>query len=389
MFKVCYTVDAPYAGGAERYVSLIAGCLDRSLFEPFVLMKRNRDLEGWRHQVEKNDVRVLDVEMDLPFQPHHAIGICRALHRIGPHIVHINMPGPYDGQMGLLAPLARLSGASAILVTEHLPMVERLWKRALVKEISYRWVDRILTVCHANLPYLHDRQRVHPRKTAVIYNALPRDFGKRGRRDREAARRQLNLPDDSLGIVMVGALKKRKGLTVLINALATLQDLSWRLIVVGDGEERASSEQLAAGLGLEQRVRFLGAIPEEEVEKILCAVDLLALPSFVEGMPYVILEAMACELPVVASRINGVPEAAVEGETARLVPPGDVESLGAALRELINDSELRYRFGRNARARFEKYFTLDTQVEAIQSTYLEILGVTRSEGVSIGNEAAS
>ncbi|NIM19408.1 MAG: glycosyltransferase [Candidatus Latescibacteria bacterium] len=375
MIKVCYTVDAPYAGGSERYIALIAGALDRTHFEPYVLAKRGPGLNEWCRDLERKDVEVLDAEMGLPFRPLDAIGIIRALLRISPDIVHVNVPGPYDGQMGLLAPISRLCGGSRVVVTEHLPMVEKLWKRAFVKGISYRWVDKVLTVCNANIPYLIERQKISAAKIRVIPNALPQNYGLKAVPKRKTTRETLALPDNVIGLAVVGSLIERKGLPVLLDALVPLMDLSWMLFVAGEGEKRQTYERLVNELQIRDRVRFLGHISGNGVERLLCAMDVLVLPSFMEAMPYVILEAMACGLPVVASRIFGIPEMVGDESTAFLVPPGDTGGLSEGLRKVLTSPELRRRMGKSARNRFEKYFTLDKQIAAIHSTYFELIGM--------------
>jgi hypothetical protein len=169
MIRVCYMVDAPFLGGAERYVSRIALALDRSQFHASLIVRQSAEnddggLAQWASAVEASGVPLARVRMGLPFRPWDAIGILRAIEAFSADIVHVNMPGPYSGQMGLLAPLARMAGARSVVVTEHLPMVERLWKRALVKRIAYRYVDLALTVCHANVSYMLTRQRVPAEK---------------------------------------------------------------------------------------------------------------------------------------------------------------------------------------------------------------------------------
>ncbi len=378
MIKVCYIVDADYAGGAERYILLIARGLDRSRFEPVVLIKAGADLEHWRRDTERAGIEMHEVGMGLPFQPWTAVGIYRTLQRLRPDIVHLNVPGPYDGQMGLLAPLARLAGAAAVVTTEHLPMVERLWKRAFLKNLTSGWVDRVLTVCRANVPYLVERQNVRPGKVAVIYNALPERFGARRDLERGESRAKFNLVLDTTALVMIGSLIERKGLPVLLEALTPLIDLDWRLLVAGDGEDRAAFEQKTVQLGLEERVDFLGFQPEAEVEKLLSAGDVLVLPSYMEAMPYVILEAMACRLPVIASNIYGIPEMVEDGKTACLVEPGQVEPLSRCLREMISFRSAREVMGRRARERFEEIFTIEKQIESIQAIYNELMGIFTS-----------
>lgn len=371
--RLCFAVDAPYAGGAERYVSLLASGVDRQLFEPFVLAKDAAGLDGWSRELTASGVPVTRVPMDLPFHPSHVFPLMSALRRIAPHVVHVNMPGPYDGQMGLLAPLSRLAGCAGVVTTEHLPRVERLAKRAAVKALSYAFVDRVLTVCRANEPYLAGRQGVPAHKIGVVYNGIRATYGSGRHGKREERRRALGLEPGGFGLVFVGSLEDRKGLGVLIEGLAGVAGADWRLFVVGTGERESAYREISRERGIGDRLRFLGGLSEEEVEGVLCASDALVLPSFMEGMPYVILEAMACSLPVIATRVDGIPEAAPDGDSALLVEPGDAAGLGAAIRRLADDEPLRKTLGERGRRRFERLFTLDRHISRMQSIYFDLV----------------
>ena len=371
--RVCFAVDASYSGGAERYISLLASGIDRGVFEPFVLAKTGAPLDPWCERVATGGVEVVRVPMDLPFRPAHAFPVVSRLSAMAPHIVHINMPGPYSGQMGLLAPLARAAAGARVVVTEHLPRVEYLWKRALVKGVSYLYVDRVLTVCRSNVPFLVDRQRVPEHKIRVVYNGVPAAYGSRKDEWREAARSELGLDDETAGIVFVGSLIERKGMGVLLDALSGIGRGGWRLFIIGSGADQPVYERVVRDKALEKSARFLGDVSEDQVERVLCASDLLVSPSFMEGMPYVILEAMGCARPVVASRIDGIPEAVPDGDAAILVPPGDPPALRAAIERLLGDATLRQTLGENGRRRFEQLFTLDRHVKQMESVYLDLV----------------
>jgi glycosyltransferase involved in cell wall biosynthesis len=366
-------VDAPYAGGAEVYVGLLATHLPRDRFEARVVVKAEARLEDWVGELRRSGVPVYEVPMDLPYAPHHAPKIWRVLARLRPHVAHVNLPGPYDGQMALLVPLARLAGASRVVVTEHLPMVERLWKRAALKSLAYRWLDWAFTVCRANLPYLVERQGVPADRVSAVPNGLPRAFGTRYRGERERVRSELALKPEETAVVVVGSLIPRKGQDTLLRAMAKLERSDWRLFVVGEGSERVRYEALARSLGLTHRVRFLGQKSREKVEELLAGMDLLVIPSSMEAMPYVLLEGMAAGLPVVASAIFGIPEVVVPGETGWLFPKGDENALASQLREALDAPERRRAMGEAARRRFEKYFTLERQVEVIACHYERLL----------------
>lgn len=149
------------------------------------------------------------------------------------------------------------------------------------------------------------------------------------------------LPDLPPGFLLfVGRLRIRKGVEVLLTALdlLRLQGVAAPLVIAGDGEHRAALEAAAARRGLDaSAVRFLGRADAARVRALLAAARALVVPSTYEGMPLVILEAMAAGLPVIASRVSGIPEVVVDGETGWLVPPEDPEALAAALAELLAD----------------------------------------------------
>jgi glycosyltransferase involved in cell wall biosynthesis len=122
-----------------------------------------------------------------------------------------------------------------------------------------------------------------------------------------------------------------------------------RLTLVGDGPERAGLEARAQGLG--GHVDFVGYKSQTEVAALLREATALVLPSFAEGLPVVLMEALAAGVPVVATRIAGVAELVEDGVSGRLVPPGDVVALRAALAEVLGDAEMRARMGAAGRAK--------------------------------------
>jgi len=375
MIRVCYMVDAPFLGGAERYVSRVALGLDRRAFLPSLVVREPADdaMAAWVDGMEREGIRVVRVPMRLPFRPGDARGILAALDAIAPDLVHVNMPGPYDGQMGILAPLARMAGVRAVVTTEHLPMVERLWKRALVKRVAYRAVDCVVTVCRANVPYLTGAQSVPAWKVRVVPNGVRGDYGSAAP-PREASRARFGLPAGDSVVAFVGNLLRHKGLHRVIEALPAGPDARWHLVVAGSGPEEAVCRELAEGRGVAGRVTFLGALAPADVEALLAGVDVLALPSTIEGMPYVVLEAMASGVAVVAGAVFGIPEMIDDGVHGYLVNPTDAGALRAALERLLRDRGHTAAMGAAARARFRSEFTLERQLRAMESLYQELAG---------------
>lgn len=153
---------------------------------------------------------------------------------------------------------------------------------------------------------------------------------------------------DMIRLLFVGSLIPRKGLHDLLKALADPAFNKLVLEVVGDGYYRQQLKVMCEELGLQHRTHWRGMLPPEQVARVMRASDLLCLPSYMEGRPNVVNEAMASGIPVVATRIGGIPDMILEGETGLLFEPGSIEGMRKCLRTLIGDDELRKRMGRAA-----------------------------------------
>lgn len=163
-------------------------------------------------------------------------------------------------------------------------------------------------------------------------------------------------------LLFVGRLAPVKGLRVLLAAMAHLaaELPQLRLVLVGDGPDRAGLEAAAAPLG--ERVVFTGYLSQEEVARAMQGCDICVLPSFAEGVPVVLMEALASSKPVIATQVAGVGELVEQGESGLLVPPGDVDSLIAAIRRLAGDPALRAQMGAHGRETVRAEF--DVSIEA-------------------------
>ena len=161
-------------------------------------------------------------------------------------------------------------------------------------------------------------------------------------------------------LVFVGRLAAVKGVAILLDAFAKIhrEHPDATLTLVGDGPERADLEARAQALDLSQHITFTGYLGQEDVAKTLDASDLLILPSFAEGVPVVLMEAMATRLPVIASRVAGVQELVEDGISGYVLPPGDTDTLAVALDRLLSDPTLCTEMGAAGRARVEADFDI-------------------------------
>jgi colanic acid/amylovoran biosynthesis glycosyltransferase len=147
-------------------------------------------------------------------------------------------------------------------------------------------------------------------------------------------------------LLALGRMMPKKGFTVLIEACRRLaaRGLDFRLTLAGDGPEQAKIRGLIAGQGLADRVTLPGAVPHREVARLMAASDLLVMPSLIapsgdrDGIPNVILEALLCEVPVVASAVSGIPEVIKDGDTGWLSVPGDAEALARTVAAALADA---------------------------------------------------
>lgn len=173
--------------------------------------------------------------------------------------------------------------------------------------------------------------------------------------------------DAPLEILAIGTLHEVKGQVVLVDACRELSDrgVAMRARFVGDGPDRTMLAERIAAAGLDGRVQLLGTRTRGEIADLLAATDVLVAPSVPtrsgkrEGIPVVLMEAMASGVPVVASRLSGIPEIVRDGENGRLFPPGDATALADVLVELAGDPALRDRLGRAARETAVRDFDVD------------------------------
>jgi glycosyltransferase involved in cell wall biosynthesis len=190
-----------------------------------------------------------------------------------------------------------------------------------------------------------------------------------GAAERAATRAAWGVSEQEVLIVAAGRLTRQKNFSALLDALALLPatDAGWRCIIAGEGELRGDLERQLETAGLSGRVRLAGLVGD--LPGLLAAADIFCLPSLYEGLPLVLLEAMAAGLPVVAFAIDGVRDVLTDGTEARLVAPGEVSALAAALGSLLPDAAQRLRLGRAARETVEARHGFATVVERLEAVY--------------------
>lgn len=255
--------------------------------------------------------------------------LTRLLSSVGADVVHTHHVGPmiYGGIA------ARLAGIRRLVHTEHDAWHLQDPKRALLVRRIWKLVKPKL-VADADLVADQVDRLARIPVDAVIRNGV--DLLRFQPGGRMGARASLGLPAKAPIIGLAGRLNKVKNQGAAIFALRQMECTAVHLAIAGDGEERAALEQLTNSLGLSDRVHFLGHL--DGIERFYRAVDCLCLPSHSEGYPLTLIEAQACGLSVVATRVGGVPEA-VCPETGQLVEADDILDLATSLTAALQNPQ--------------------------------------------------
>lgn len=224
------------------------------------------------------------------------------------------------------------------------------------------WGDRAIAVSEDIAQWLRDECGTPADKIRVIHNGIPAPHRYLDE-ETAALRAECAVPSDARLLCAVGRLSEQKNFALLLGALAGLRTRTWCLLLVGEGEQRESLERQAAELGIAEQTRFLGR--RSDVPLIMQASDLLVTSSAWEGFPYVIVEALACGLPIVATDVGGVREGVLNGETGSLVPAGDAQALTQAIGALIDDHATRTAMAENGRRLFHDRFRDESMLRRI------------------------
>jgi glycosyltransferase involved in cell wall biosynthesis len=254
-----------------------------------------------------------------------------------------------------------------------------LRRRAYIaaERLAARWSDAIITVSEADRAAALRVALCPSDKLITIRNGLDQEQILWLSHRRDTATRERSGP-------LVGTLANlypTKGLEYLVMAMIGVRKVkpSVRLAVVGAGPERYRLEELARAHGLEQTVSFPGTMADPW--NLLSGLDVFVLPSIKEGLPFALIEAMAVGVPIVATRVGGIPEVLTDGQSAILVPPGDPGALSQGICRLLQEPHLAAALGEAAKqAVLRQGLTADVMAAATASLYRRFLATKRSPG---------
>lgn len=363
--RVVYIAHAFMVGGAEEMVLNLVRRLP-SRFDPVVCAIHSPGPIGEEIRGTGVPFKVLGLNPGLR-RPLDILRIRDYLRETSPEIVH-----PFLLTASLYGRFASmLAGVPIVLGTEVNVYENKRFAHSMAERLLMKGTDAVIASAESVRDFYIKQVHASPAKVEVIYNAV--DWSALdATMPRDQMRASLAVPLDVSVACIIARLTEQKAHRYLFDALATTPRLAnLHLLVVGNGELGDQLRALASTLGLSARVHFLGA--RRDLGNLLQASDMFVMPSLWEGLPLSMVLALGAGLPVVATRVAGIPEVVHDGETGLLVLPGDSPALGAALARVVTDPAFGKRLGAAARDFVRPRFGVDGYISAVTSLYDRLL----------------
>lgn len=272
---------------------------------------------------------------------------------------------------GFLAVKFARSG-TRLIATNH------TWKLRTFFERFYKLIDKTILQSFNSIVAVSDevkeemiRLGIDGKRISFIFNGVSVDGYET--QNRVAIRQSFAIADNELVVGCVASLTEEKAHADLIRAFAILHSKhpNSRLVLVGDGPERANLVSLSEDLGVSDSVYFTGQ--RQDVKSLYVAFDLFALVSYAEGLPMAMLEAMAASLPIVVSAVGAIPQVVTSMKNGILITPGDIDTIANAFIKLLQEPALRESLGRNARNELVANYSVSRMTSDYQQLYQRVL----------------
>jgi len=379
--RVLHIITRLEPGGAQHNTLYTVGHLDREAYSPSLAWGPGDPLDEMAGEIL--DLRLEPVpELVRPVSPSLDLAALRRLTAvvkdIRPHVVHTH--SSKAGVLGRVA--ARIGRVPVVVHSIHgfgFTPLQSASVRGLfltVEKVMARLTDHFIAVSQRNLEFGVRLGLFEPDRVSLIRSGIQLDRF-RGVTDGEQARRRLGVADDEVLVVQVGNFKAQKAPLDFVRMAARVarRAPNARFVMVGDGVLRPAAEELAADLGVADRVIFCGWW--DDVPGLLAASRVSVLSSRHEGLPRAAVESLAAGVPVVATAVDGTPEVVQDGVNGILVEAGNVPALAAGVEKLLGRDELWRRMSEAAPRGLED-FDIDHMVRQQEDLYQWLLGRSRS-----------
>jgi len=365
--KVVHLVEDLKIGGLERVMASIALGLDRARYdvEVWCLVRGGEIAE----ELPERGISVKILRMMSYYDPFQILALSRLMRKSRVDIIHAH--GYFGGTFGRLA--AMVARTPVIILHVHTTYYGFKHRNLLIERLLSLFTDTIVCVSQAVKRFVVEMEGINEKKTSLIYNGVGEASLFEVDSDDYVTRKSLGFEEKDIVVLTVASLTRHKGHQVLIDAARVVlkRHENVRVLIVGDGPLRSKLEAYVEQLQLSPRILFTGQ--QKDVFPFLKLADLFVLPSTErEGLGIALIEAMAAGLPVIGTRLGGIPEAIEENVNGLLFAPGNSEELAAAIEKLIADHAIRAKMGRTGRKIYEEKFTAEKMVTNIESLYDEL-----------------
>ncbi len=374
-YRILHVIDSFGLGGAQEVLLNLLKYADRTRFAPEVACLHGRGPYWERIAPLGLPMYSLSPRKWLPIYAPRLFGLCRAR---GYAIVHCHL----FGSNAIGKPMARLAGVRVLFNHDHCNGDDRLLSQTTLRidRATNRLSSHIVAVSESTRQFLVKHEGIAPERITAIHNGVdlaryrPVPSSAAGEKERQRARAQWELPEDAVVVAGVGRLHPQKNFPMFLRVAARVVAQNPRIlfVIAGEGPDRAALEAEAARLGLgPERCRFLGFV--RDVMTLYPAVDVFLLPSLYEGTPMTILEAMACGMAIVASRLDGMAEILEDGRDCFLVDSGDEAGFADRVARLAADEVLRRGFAAAALQKVREGYSAEIMTRRVEELYLRFL----------------
>lgn len=363
--RVVYLAHTLAVGGAEEMVLNLVRYLPAEFDRAVVCIDRPGPMGV---EIQKTGVPFHSLGLRPGLRrPADLLRLQQFIHDLEPTIVHTFLltASLYGRFAAMLARVPIVIGTEVNIYERKQPL-HRLAERWLMQR-----TDAVIASAGSVRDFYVDQVSADPDKVVVIYNAV--DWSQlQATKGRGEWRAEIGVPDDAPAAGIIARLTEQKAHRVLFEAMASRPELgALHLIVVGDGELGDELRRRTEQLGLAGRVHFAGA--RRDLGNVLGAIDMFLMPSLWEGLPLSLVLAMGAGLPVIASRVAGIPEVVQDEVSGLLVDAGDVPGLASAMVRVVQDAALRASLGEQARAFVRPRFGVDGYIASMTALYDKLL----------------
>jgi glycosyltransferase involved in cell wall biosynthesis len=373
---ILFVIDNLQFGGGERVFSQIINGLKPSDYNIFIASLPGVD---FYKAITNKHVQFLPLDFSKRINPALIFKLAEIIKKNEIDIVH-----GQGTRAEFYARIAkRLAGRARYVSTIAMP-VEGFDVSPFRKKIyrffdilSERYVDRFIVVSNVLRDMMINKRGINTDKVFRIYNGIEIDKYNPTLEDRVHIRKELGVDEDIILIGAIGRLVWQKGFEYLIQSIPDVIKVypNVKFMIVGNGKLKEELKAQSSKLKVKDYLIFTGF--RNDIKEILSAIDILVIPSLLEGFPMITLEGMAMSKPIIATRIEGITEQITDEETGLLVPSRDADALTKAINRLINDRDLALRLGMNSRQKVQKEFSVQKMVMETEKIYQDLIATKK------------